>query len=207
MAFKLAQSSFETKGIFLQTNLPGSGEGRAGSCHYPLAAKGGLLRSFSQKPSLRCLNCCSSSPSSPWCLLSLCSSHHTWEWISHFPSPQLSCGRRVFLPFFDEGKGGAIAQPLLPRMGCGMWGVGCCPHKPLVSCWRTQPRDQLRGTADPGGSGCGEGALVWSPGSVRGMMPTPHLSSLAELLVSSASAPVKLGQKSEGFFRCCSFNL
>lgn len=125
MAFKLAQSSFETKGIFLQTNLPGSGEGRAGSCHYPLVAKGGLLRSFSQKPSLRCLNCCSSSPSSPWCLLSLCSPHHTWEWISHFPSPQLSCGRRVFLPFFDESKGGAIAQPLLPRMGCGMWDVGC----------------------------------------------------------------------------------
>lgn len=37
------------------------------------------------------------------------------------------------------------------------------------------------------------GALVWSPGSVRGVTPTPHLSSLAELLGSSASAPVKLG--------------
>lgn len=142
------------------------------------------------------------------------SSHLTVD----FPlsQPQLSCGRRIFFPFSHEDKDGDIAQPLLPDVGCGvwntgcgmwgvghgMWGVGCCPHKPLVSCWRSQHRDHLHGTADPGGSGCrSTGLESWLSQGFDA-----NLSHLAELLVSSASGPVKLGQVTEGFFRCCSLN-
>lgn len=123
---------------------------------------------------------------------------------------KLSRGRRFFLPFICEDKGGAVGQPLLPAAGHGVrWSC----HKPLMSCRRSWAEHWALSSAlwHRRSRLCKSGCRVhrFSILARSGVQCQPHtsVSPAGTTVLISAWALVELGQETEQRLKCCVFNL